>query len=285
MTAFIDLHVHPPVAEFLDGPFAPYLEGLQRRDALITPMSLDGLAGFYRERDGRAVLLAWDAETATRRRPLTNERVAEFVAEHPDVFFGFGSVDPFRGAAAVAGVHEMHRLGLRGVMVHPAVQGFAPSDRMAYPMWETAEALQLPVLVHSGFTMVGAGTRGGAGIHLGNADPVHVDKMAADFPDLQIVLVHPSWPWTDLAIAVADHKGNVYLELSGWPPDRLPDRLVDRIEGHLAERVLFGTGFPMTTPDEWLAAWQKAGFSEEITRAVLHDNAARLLGLEEPPPA
>lgn len=282
MTRFIDLHVHPPVAEFLEGPFAPFVAGLARHHgAAIRPMSLHDLAAHYRDRDGRAVLLAWDAETATRRRPLSNATVAGFVADHPDVFLGFGSVDPQKGAAAVADVHEARRLGLRGLMVHPAVQRFSPSDRMAYPVWETAEALGLPVLVHSGFTSVGAGETGGSGIQLAHADPLHVDKMAAEFPSLQIVLVHPSWPWTDVAVAVAVHKGNVYLELSGWPPDRLPDVLLDRLDGPLADRVLFGTDFPITTPDAWMEAWNRAGFSEALTRAVLHDNAARLLGLDQ----
>jgi predicted TIM-barrel fold metal-dependent hydrolase len=280
VTRFIDLHVHPPVAEFLEGPFAPFLDGLARhRGSPIEPMSLHDLAAHYRERDGRAVLLAWDAETATRRRPLTNETVARFVADHPDVFFGFGSIDPHKGAAAVAEVHEARRLGLRGLMVHPAVQGFSPSDRMAYPVWETAEALRLPVLVHTGFTWVGGGEPGGSGIQLGHSNPLHVDRMAADFPRLQIVLVHPSWPWTDVAVAVAVHKGNVYLELSGWPPDRLPAVLLDRLGGPLADRVLFGTDFPIGTPDEWMAAWERADLPDSLTRAVLHDNAARLLGL------
>lgn len=280
MTRFIDVHVHPPVAEFLEGPFAPFLPGLELHHGVaIEPMSVRDLASFYRERDGKAVLLAWDAETATRRRPLSNETVAGFVADHPDVFLGFGSVDPHKGAAAVAEAHEARRLGLKGLMVHPAVQRFSPSDRMAYPVWETAEALRLPLLVHSGFTSVGAGQPGGSGIQLGHADPRHVDKMAADFPDLQIVLVHPSWPWTDVAVAVAAHKGNVSLELSGWPPDRLPPELLERLHGTLGERVLFGTDFPITTPDEWIERWERVGFPEALTRAVLHDNAARLLGI------
>jgi predicted TIM-barrel fold metal-dependent hydrolase len=282
VTRFIDLHVHPPVAEFLEGPFAPFAAGRARHDeAPVEPMALHDLAAYYRERQGRAVLLAWDAETATKRRALTSAAVAGFVADHPDVFLGFGSVDPHKGAAAVAEVHEARRLGLRGLMVHPAVQRFSPSDRMAYPVWETAQSLGLPVLVHSGFTFVGAGDKGGSGIQLGHADPLHVDRMAADFPQLPIVVVHPSWPWTDVAVAVAVHKGNVHLELSGWPPDRLPGVLLDRLGGPLADRVLFGTDFPITTPDSWIAAWERAGFSEELTRAVLHDNAARLLGLDQ----
>jgi predicted TIM-barrel fold metal-dependent hydrolase len=129
--------------------------------------------------------------------------------------------------------------------------------------------------------VVGAGEPGGSGIQLGHADPLHVDRMAADFPKLPIVLVHPSWPWTDVAVGVAVHKGNVHLELSGWPPDRLPGVLLDRLDGPLADRVLFGTDFPITTPDAWIAAWERAGFSEELTRAVLHDNAVRLLGLDQ----
>jgi len=282
VTRFVDVHVHPPLAEFLDGAFAPYIDGLRaefRSD--IPPMTIDEIADHYRALDGIAVLLAWDAERATRRPAFTGARVAELVAVHPDVFVGFGSVDPLNGSAAVTGVHDAARLGLKGLKFHPPAQRFSPADRRTFPVWETAEALGLPVLIHTGYTAMGAGMAGGGGIELSYGDPTLVDRVAVEFPDLQIVLAHPSWPWVDQAIAIARHKANVHLELSGWTPSRLPESLVAAIRGPLAHKTLFGTDFPFLTPERWIASFEKLGFDDESTRMILRDNAVRLLGLEE----
>lgn len=280
MTRFIDCHVHPPVAEFMEGPFAPFLPGVEAHLGRELPtMTVDELAEHYQSREGKAVLLAWDAQTATRRPPFTGSQVAAMVADHPDVFVGFGSVDPNKGAAAVAGIHETARLGLRGLKFHPPAQRFSPADRSVYPLWEMAEALGLPVLVHTGYTVVGAGMPGGAGVELRFADPMLMDRVAADFPDLRIVLAHPSWPWQEEAIAVARHKTNVYLDLSGWPPSYFTESLVEAISGPLRERTLFGSDFPFLTPDEWLEGFEKLALPDEVARRILHDNAAELLGL------
>jgi uncharacterized protein len=280
VTRFIDFHVHPPVPEFLEGAFAPFLPGMEREfGRTFETVSVDELAEHYRSRDGRAVLLAWDAESATRRRPLTNARVAAMVDQHPDVLIGFGSVDPHKGAAAVAGVYEAARLGLRGIKLHPPAQRFSPSDRLAYPVWDAASATGLPVLVHTGYTAMGAGELGGRGVELRYGDPMLMDRVAADFPDLRIVLAHPSWPWQDQALAVARHKANVYLELSGWSPALLTEPLIQAIRGPLAERTLFGTDFPFITPDKWLGDFEKLDMPEDVARRILHDNAAELLGI------
>jgi len=281
VTRFVDVHVHPPLPSVLEGPFRPYLEGLARTlGRTIEPMDVDELAEYFRERSGRAVLMAWDAETATGRRGIGNEAVASLVAAHPDVFFGFGAVDPHKGAAAVAGINDAHRLGLRGLQFHPPVQRFSPADRRVYPLWEVAEELRLPVLVHTGFTALGAGDPGGSGVELGFADPMLVDRVAADFPRLPIILANPSWPWRDAAIAVARHKGNVYLELSGWSPADFPPILLEAICGPLMERTLFGSDFPFFDVDAWLSAWEDLDLPAEVGRRVLSGNAAELLGLD-----
>ncbi len=281
MTRFIDVHVHPPLRWVLEGPFAPYLPALAEvAGRRIEAMTGDELAEAYRSRGGLAVITGWDAETATGRRALTNDHIADLVAAHPDVFIGFGAVDPHKGAAAVQGLNDAHRLGLRGLQFHPPVQRFSPSDRRMYPLWEVAEELRLPVLVHTGFTLLGAGTPGGGGIELGVADPMHVDRMAADFPKLPIILANPSWPWRDAAIAVARHKGNVYLELSGWSPADFPPILLEAVQGPLAERTLFGSDFPFFDFTRWLEEWDALGLPESINRRVLVDNAAELLRIE-----
>ena len=75
-------------------------------------------------------------------------------------------------------------------------------------------------------------------------DPMLVDRVAVDFPRLTIILAHPSWPFEEQAIAVARHKSNVYLELSGWSPKYLSRSLLDAVTGPLVDRTLFGTDFP-----------------------------------------
>ena len=281
MTRFVDFHVHPPLQEFLDGAFGPYIEGLRAEfDADISAMTIDEIADHYRSLDGVAVLLAWDAERATGRPAFTSARVAELVAEHPDVFVGFGSVDPVNGAAAVAGLHEAARLGLKGLKFHPPAQRFSPADRRWYPVWEAAASFGLPVLIHTGYTALGAGLPGGGGIELAYGDPTLVERVAVDFPSLKVVLAHPSWPWQEQAIAIARHKANVYLELSGWSPSRFPESLIEAIKGPLVERTLFGTDFPFLTPERWMKSFERLGFSDEATDRILRANAVELLGLE-----
>lgn len=260
------------------GPFRTHLETYFGRS--FPSMTGEQIADYYRTLEGQAVLLAWDAETATGLPPFTNRQVADLVASHPEVFLGFGSVDPHKGERAVLGVHEAAQLGLRGLKFHPSAQACAPNDRIMYPILEVAEEIGMVALFHTGTTGLGSGTRGGMGIRNRLANPMLLDDVAADFPDLTIVMAHPSWPWQAEAIAVAQHKQNVYLELSGWSPKYFPDDLVAAISGPLADRTLFGTDFPFLTPDKWLKDWRRLEVATEVTEKILLGNAARLLGLD-----
>ena len=276
--SFIDFHVHPPVAAMMEGAFGPFIPSLEAVFGRTFPVTDgDGLAETYREAGGRAVLLGWDAQTATGRPPFTSEAVAELVAEHPDVFVGFGAVDPHRGESAVLGVHDAYRLGLKGLKFHPSAQRFSPNDRVVYPLFESAEELGLICLFHTGVTALGRGMRGGGGVRHRHADPMLLDDLSADFPDLKIVMAHPSSPWQEEAIAVAIHKPNVYVELSGWSPKYLPDSLIAAIKGPLRDRTLFGTDYPFLTPEKWLNDWATLGMPDDLTEAVLLGNASRLL--------
>ena len=280
MTRFIDIHVHPPVEEFLYGPFKPYLEQLAEYFGRpLEVMTTGEIADYYRQLDGKAVILAWSAQTATGNPPFRNETVADMVAEAPDVFVGFGSIDPHRGSAAVAAVHRAARRGLKGLKFHPSAQAFTPSEREFYPIFAAAEEHGLVVLSHTGFTGLGAGTPGGMGIRQQHAHPMHLDEIAATFPNLQIVMAHPSWPWQSDALAVAQHKTNVWIDLSGWSPKYMSEELLGAVRRTLSDRTLFGTDFPFITPERWLEDWDGLGMPDDLTRKVLHDNAARLLGL------
>jgi uncharacterized protein len=103
--------------------------------------------------------------------------------------------------------------------------------------------------------------------------------VASEFPGLTIVLAHPSFPWQDEALAVATHKPTVYLDLSGWSPKYFSPQLVRYANSLLKDKVLFGTDYPVITPDRWLADFEQLDIKPEVRPLILKENAARLLRL------
>ena len=93
------------------------------------------------------------------------------------------------------------------------------------------------------------------------------------------MLAHPSFPWQDEALAVATHKPFVYIDLSGWSPKYFPPQLVQYARTLLKRQVLFGSDYPMITPDRWLADFEQLDIDPEVRPLILKENTARLLGL------
>jgi predicted TIM-barrel fold metal-dependent hydrolase len=243
--------------------------------------TVDELAGFYRTQRMAAVTFTVDVKDAPARPDQpTNEEIAERAHANSDVLIPFASVDPARGRE---GVRQARRLideyGVRGFKFHPTAQAFQPDDRSAYPLYEVIQEAGLPALFHTGQTGAGAGQRGGGGLRLRYSNPIHLDDVAADFPDLTIIMAHPSFPWQEEAISVALHKPLVHIDLSGWSPKYFPPILVQYANTLLKDKVLFGTDFPMLTPERWLADLEKTGIRDEVKPRLLKDNAVRVLGL------
>ncbi|WP_084965200.1 amidohydrolase family protein [Thermoactinospora rubra] len=242
--------------------------------------TIDEMAAYYRERRMAAVVFTVDAEHATGHPPIPNEEVAESCARHADVLIPFAGLDPWRGRAAVRAARRLvEEYGVRGFKFHPSLQGFAPDDRMAYPLYEAIEELGVPALFHTGQTGIGAGVPGGGGIRLRYSNPMLIDDVAVDFPELRIILAHPSFPWQDEALAVATHKPHVHIDLSGWSPKYFPPQLVRYANSLLQDKVLFGSDYPVITPDRWLADFDRLEVKPEVRPKILKGNAARLLGL------
>lgn len=244
------------------------------------------IAAYYRERRMAAVVFTVDAESATGHPAVPNEEIAEACAANADVLIPFASIDPWKGKG---GAREARRLveeyGVRGFKFHPNIQAFFPNDRAVYPIYEAIEGLAVPALFHTGQTGIGAGVPGGGGIRLKYSNPIHVDDVAADFPDLRIILAHPSFPWQDEALAVATHKPHVYIDLSGWSPKYFPPNLIRYANTLLKDRVLFGSDYPVISPDRWLLDFEKIDIKPEVRNLILKENAARLLGLMPARPA
>jgi predicted TIM-barrel fold metal-dependent hydrolase len=188
------------------------------------------------------------------------------------------SVDPAR-PDAVERAQRLVEQGAKGFKFHPNLQAFFPNDRGAYPLYEAIAEAGLPALFHSGHSGIGTGLPGGGGLRLKYSNPMCLDDVAADFPTLQIVLAHPSFPWQDEAISICLHKDNVWIDLSGWSPKYFPSQLVQYANTQLRTKVLFGSDFPLITPERWLADFEQAPFKDEVRPLILKENAGRLLGL------
>lgn len=240
---------------------------------------LDGIAEHYRARRMAAVVFTVDATTHLGHPPISNDEIVDGAIRHSDVLIPFASVDPNRPDA----VEEARRLverGVRGFKFHPTVQGFSPDDPRFHPLYRVLEEACVVALFHTGQTGIGAGMPGGRGLRLALSNPMLLDDVAAAFPGLRIVMAHPSVPWQDEALSVATHKHNTWIDLSGWSPKYFPAELVRQANSRLRDRVLFGSDFPLLTPDRWMAdAREQETFRAEVLPGIMKDNAVRLLGL------
>ena len=157
----------------------------------------------------------------------------------------FASIDPHKGRMGVREARELIKAGvIKGFKFHPTVQGFFPNDRMAYQLYEVIAEHKLPAIFHSGHSGIGTNMPGGGGLRLKYSNPMHLDDVAVDFPDMTIIIAHPSWPWQSEALSVCLHKPNVYIDLSGWSPKYFPQELVQYANGQLKHKMLFGSDYP-----------------------------------------
>ena len=278
----IDVHAHAernagqeqdPVTERLLAATAEYFGVTPRQP------SAQEVANYYRERRMLAIVFNVDDEAGMGRRRLGNGEVLEVARANPDVLIPFASIDPHKGKLGVREARELIEAGVRGFKFHPNTQAFWPNDREWYPLYEVIASAGLIALFHSGTTGLGAGMPGGGGVRLKYSNPMCIDDVAADFPELDIILAHPSFPWQDEALAVAVHKPNVYIDLSGWSPKYFPENLIQYTNTRLKHKMLFGSDFPLITPDRWLADFERLPIRDDVRPLVIKENAARLLGL------
>lgn len=240
-----------------------------------------GLAEYYRSRRMACVVFTVD-ERLSGRPKLSNDDVADFAAANADVAIAFASIDPHRGPEGVREARKLVSSGrVRGLKLHPPLQEFVPNDRLAYPLYEIFAEARLPVLFHTGHSGIGTGMPGGGGIRLKYGNPMPIDDVSVDFPEMPIILAHPSFPWQDEAISICLHKPTVYIDLSGWSPKYFSPTLVQYANTLLKYKVLFGSDYPFITPDRWLSDLEKIAVRDEVRPLILKENALKLFGSGE----
>jgi predicted TIM-barrel fold metal-dependent hydrolase len=265
--------------EWLDnaiGPLLPATEAYFR--AKVTRKSIEQVAEEYSSRDILGVVLDWNDESVTGRGWLGNDWLAGLSERFPGVLTAFGSVDPYDDRA-LREIERCRDLGLKGLKFHPTMQQFDPGDREFYLLWAKAQELGLICLFHTGTCGIGAGTPGASGTKIRYSHPGFLDGVGADFPGLTLIAAHFGWPWFMECLAIALHKSNVYIELSGWAPKYLPPEVGREIGKRLNGQTLFGSDYPFISLDRWFREFDDLGLDPKAREAILSGNAARLLGL------
>ena len=276
----IDFHTHPLlVREMVERH--PELVKVARETYYIGN-NFQPLETFHLELDlagiEKAVVLPMDASAAAGAVVWTNEQVAELCGMSAR-FIGFASVDPHREDAPERLTCAVQTLGLRGLKLNPPMQRFFPDDALAYPLYETARDLGLPILFHAGMSWE-------PGSRLQYGHPLRFESVAADFPKLRIVLAHLAWPWVVEAVALALKYPNVYLDTSALYFDNPRDFLrfamthqapLTVFERSLRKQLVFGSNYPRVEIKNMVAAIESLGFSEECLNLVFRRNADALL--------
>jgi predicted TIM-barrel fold metal-dependent hydrolase len=271
--AAIDVHVHlePLEDNTIDAAAKKYFGDSG------APRDRASLAEYYRSRKIAFVIFGVD-ERLTGKPPVSNEEVIQFANDNSDIAIPFASIDPRRGADGVQEAKRLVSAGVvRGLKLHPPVQQFFPNDRVAYPLYEIFAEARLPVIFHTGHSGIGTGLPGGGGVRLKYGNPLPIDDVAVDFPTLPIIMAHPSFPWQDEAISICLHKPNVYIDLSGWSPKYFSPTLIQYANTLLKNKVMFGSDYPLITPDRWLSDFQKIAIRDEVRPLILKGNAVKLL--------
>jgi uncharacterized protein len=278
----IDVHTHAEVScrQPTDAFWRPYEDAANKYFKAGKRPTIAETIAYYRERKIGLVMFTVDSEFEIGAKRISNEEVAEAAAANADIMMAFASIDPHKGKMGVREAGDLIKAGvIKGFKFHPTVQGFFPNDRMAYGLYEVIAEHKLPAIFHSGHSGIGTGMPGGGGLRLKYSNPIHIDDVAVDFPDMTIIIAHPSWPWQDEALSVCLHKPNVFIDLSGWSPKYFPPQLVQYANGQLKTKMLFGSDFPLIQPDRWIKDFLAAGFKPEVHDLILKENAIRALDI------
>lgn len=257
-----DSHIHLATPEAMAAYNAPFRScaalyaGFALSDFYGRPdlsVSLEDTVSHLRECGVEGALIAnVDASFRWKTR-FSNEQMVEAVAPHRAFFKLFASVDPRHGRAAVAELRRaFSELGCDGFKVHPSYQEVYPNDReLMYPLYDLCVEFNAPVLFHTGSTRLYPAP-------IKYSQPVHLDEVAIDFPEMRIIMAHWGWPWVDEVLAIAWRNKNIYVDLSGHLPRHLPPIVWHYMQlPDLQDRFFFGSDYPFLKPGRVLEAYEE----------------------------
>jgi uncharacterized protein len=277
----IDFHTHPVLIQEFANKYPNYTR--MAREVFQIGNNFQPLETFFLQMDvagiSQAVLLPIDCARARKHSVSSNEQVAELCGRSSR-FVGFASVDPLKDGAERELEHCVRDLGLKGLKLDPSLQDFRPDHAKAWAVYEAAEALRIPVVVHTGMSWAP-----GSALELGQ--PLLLEKAIGRFPKLNFVLAHFAWPWVWEATALSFKYSNVYLDTSCLYYDspkeffqfvfskQIPTTVIER---SLRNKIVFGSNYPRVEIKNMVHALKTLDLTEGCLDRVFQDNAAKLLG-------
>jgi uncharacterized protein len=276
----IDFHTHPVLVRELVEKYPGFARAA--REVFYIGNNFQPLETFHLQMDvagiERAVLLPVDCRRARKDAVGTNEQIAELCALSPR-FIGFASVDPAAKTASRQLARAIESLGLEGLKLDPALQDFDSGGKGAFAVYEAAQDLEIPVLLHTGMSWAPD-----SAIELGH--PLRLEPAIRRFAKLNFVLAHFAWPWVWEAAALAMKYPNVYLDTSCLYYDspkeffgfvftrQIPLTLIERT---LRNQVVFGSNYPRVEIKNMVHALKSLPLTESCLNQILRENAQKLL--------
>ena len=204
---------------------------------------------------------------------IGHDEVAGYVAAYPERLIGIASADLYRPMEAVRELRRCVKdLGFKGLRMVPWLWNLPPNDRRYYPLYAECCELGVPFCTQIGHTGPLCPSEPGRPIP-------YLDEVLLDFPELTVIGGHVGFPWLDEVISLARKYPNFYIDTSAYTAKRYPAGLVEYMQGRGRKKVMFGTNYPMITPDQALAELDGLGLDEESTRMFLSENAKKVFGL------
>jgi predicted TIM-barrel fold metal-dependent hydrolase len=264
----IDVWAQHPTERFLAEPFLATLKRWTGQDFQEVPMELT-VEAMRSAGVSQALISAWYGPSGSL---ISNEEVLEMTERYPDLFVGLASVDLSQPVEAVRTLRKyVTDHGFKGLRIVQWLWELPCTHPLYYPLYAACVELEVPVCLQVGLTGPLRSSESGR--------PIHIERIALDFPDLKIVCGHIGYPWHSEMIAFATKFPNVYIDTSAYKPKRYPPELVAYLKAHGRHKVMFGTNYPMITPGACLAELDLLGLDEEVSELFLHKNAEAVFGL------
>lgn len=266
----IDVWMQHPTQRFLEQPFfESLLRWTNQTDIVVPPLSAT-LASMEQAGVSKSLMAAWYGPMGAL---ISNDEVAEFVAEDPKRLVGIASVDLSQPMKAVRELRRcVNELGFKGLRIVPWLWGLPPDDRRYYPLYAECVELGIPFCTQIGHTGPLLTSEPGRPIP-------YLENVALDFPELKIVAGHLGAPWTADAISMAHKFPNFYIDTSAYKASRFPDEFASFLKSGGARKVMFGTNYPMLTASGCLEGLDALELSKADQALFLHDNAAKVFDL------
>jgi hypothetical protein len=269
----IDFHVHIGLKEHWhdwihDYQREAHSEFYERYEEMIDPKRF---AAYLKSHQiEKAVILPEISPITTG--VVSNEYVLDF-CQGNDIFLPFCTVNPLLVSQPAQEFRKYIKMGAKGIKLYPSYNHFYPNESSIYPLYAMAQEHRLPVLIHTGSSVF-------KGSKIKYADPIYLDDVASDFPDLLLLMAHSGRGlWYQKAFFLSRLHSNLYLEISGLPPKNLLNYFPD-MEKEI-DKFVYGSDWPgIKTISSNIEAIKKLPLAEESIRKVLYENAARVLGLK-----